>query len=356
MHSLLFVNLLTVFLSCSYQKSIPISVVKSSDTLGDTVTELGRNIMIIYQDKKDNYWFGSWETGLYRYNPSAATKTFIHFTTKDGLPHQRINEIKEDKSGNLYFNTGDGISQFDGQHFTTLKEESLSDSEWKLDPDDLWFTSSRFSGFVYRYDGKKLYRLQMPETDRGGDFMSQHKSVSSAYAVYSIYKDSKGNVWFGTGAAGACRYNGKSFDWIEEEDVTEYHNGPANGVRSIIEDSQGYFWFNSMYRYVVYGHALKQRFYNREKSIGNLDGKPDSDFYEYMSIAKDNHQTLWIATYGNGVWHYNGQNTLYYPVQFKGEDITIFSIYKDNKGDLWLGTHENGAYKFNGKTFEKFAL
>jgi len=184
----------------------------------------------------------------------------------------------------------------------------------------------------------------------------KHPIYSNPSAVYSIYKDSKGNVWFGTNPLGVFRYNGKSIDWISENDVTELHDGPANGVRSIIEDQDGYFWFNSAYRYDAYGknNTQKNTFYTREKSIGNLDGSPDSDFWEYMSIARDNRNDLWIATYWNGVWRYDGKKTTYYPVQAGGKDITMFYIYKDNHGDLWLGTHENGAYKFNGQTFERF--
>jgi len=80
----------------------------------------------------------------------------------------------------------------------------------------------------------------------------------------------------------------------------------------------------------------------------------NGDLNEYLSIAKDNNNELWIATYNAGVWRYNGQNITHYNVQDGSKEITLFSIYKDNKGDLWLGTHESGAYKFTGQTFEKF--
>ena len=57
---------------------------------GDTVKELGRSIMVVYQDKKNVYWFGSWETGVYRYDG----KSIINYTTKHGLPYNRVDEIK----------------------------------------------------------------------------------------------------------------------------------------------------------------------------------------------------------------------------------------------------------------------
>src|SRR5688572_3853140 len=338
----LFLSALTVLTSCNGQSTSQVANSTLNDHIanGDTVKELGKNIMLVYQDKKNNYWFGSWEDGLYRYDG----KTILHFASTSGLPHNRIEEIEEDTSGNIYVNTSKGICKFDGHRFTTLSATN-SNNQWKLESNDLWFKQGWDSGFVYRYDGNSLYKLQVPK----------HPNYSNPYAVYSIYKDSKGNVWFGTNPLGVCRYNGKSFDWITENDVTELHDGPANGVRSIIEDKDGYFWFNTIYRYRVYDNNTdKQTFYSREKNIGSLDGKMDGNLNEYLSIAKDNNNELWIATYRDGIWRYNGKNIIHYPVKDGTKDITVFSIYKDNYGDLWLGTHENGVYKFNGKTFEKF--
>jgi ligand-binding sensor domain-containing protein len=162
---------------------------------------------------------------------------------------------------------------------------------------------------------------------------------------------------------GAFRYNGKSFDWILQKDVVEIFNEPSegsNGVRSIIEDKEGYFWFNSKYRYKIYDtkktsvNNSDSTFYRREKSIGSLDGKNDGNLVEYLSISKDDNNELWIATYNNGVYQYNGKQITHFMVKDGSKEINLFTIYKDNQGNLWLGTPETGAYKFNGKTFERF--
>lgn len=109
--------MLTFLTSCNGQTPTTQSVIsdKSSPliSIGDTVKELGKNILLVYQDTKNNYWFGSNIDGVYRFDG----KTIIHFTTKDGLSHKRIDEIKEDKSGNIYFTPGKGICQFNGQTF-----------------------------------------------------------------------------------------------------------------------------------------------------------------------------------------------------------------------------------------------
>lgn len=325
--------------------------------IGDTVPSPDNNIMTIYQDKKNIYWFGSWVNGLYRYDGV----TVLHFTQKDGLPGNRIEEIKEDQSGIIYINTNKGICKYDGQRFISLNEAFPIENGWKLLPTDLWFKSLQHPGHVYRYSGNALYRLKLPKITPGEEFVNKHPTSPSPYIVYCIYQDSRRNVWFGTSVLGACRYNGTSFDWITEEDVTELHDGPSNGVRSIIEDKDGYFWFNSNYRYAIYEsptfrqkNATNNVFYKRIQGIGNLDGKKDSNLGEYLSIARDKSNHLWIATYRNGVYKVDEKKTQNYIVRDGLKEITLFYIYHDNQGKLWLATPENGLFTFNGNEFEKF--
>jgi ligand-binding sensor domain-containing protein len=360
---LFYLAILTSLISCSGQhtshainKNVNASIIDITKV--DTVKDLGKNIMLVYQDKKNNYWFGSWEEGLYKYDG----KTILHITTKSGFPNNRIDEIKEDNSGNVYFNTSGGIVKFDGINFQTLKVAELN-AQWKLEPNNLWFKDGWNSGNVFRYDGNFLYKIKLPKNEPGEEYVLNNPNHPNPYTVYSIYNDSKGNVWFGTGALGAFRYNGNSFDWILEKDVVEIFNEPSegsNGVRSIIEDKEGYFWFNSNFRYQI--NDLKRSslnnsdsaFYFREKSIGSLDGRHEGNLVEYLSIAKDNNNDLWIATYNNGVYHYNGKNIKPYEIKDDNKGINLYSIYKDNRGNLWLGTPESGAFIFNGYTFEKF--
>lgn len=361
----LFLTILTSLTSCNGQNNSQVKIENKNASIIDiskveTVNELGKNIMLVFQDKKNNYWFGSWEDGLYKYDG----EKILHFTTKNGLPNNRIDEIKEDNFGNIYFNTSSGIIKSDGETFHLLKITDL-DNHWKLEPNDLWFKDGWNSKFVFRYDGRCLYKLPLPKTKLGEDYILKNPNNPNPYTLYSIYEDSKDNVWFGTGALGAFRYNGKSFDWILEKDVVEIFNDPSegsNGVRSIIEDKYGYFWFNSMFRYKVYDNKkpiknnVDSTFYSRENNIGSLDGKSNGKLNEYLSITKDNNNELWVATYDDGVFHYDGKDITHFKVKDNLKKIHLFTIYKDNEGNLWLGTPETGAYKFNGQTFERFKL
>lgn len=343
MNAALLLSMLTLLISCSDQSASHSDDRALSPVTGDTVSELGKNVMVIFQDSKNNYWFGSWETGVYKYDG----KTLINYTTKHGLQNNRIDEIQEDQQGNIYFGSAhpeSSLTKFDGESFMKI-EVSPSDN-WKLQSTDQWFRSEYLTEKVIRFDGNVFHELTLPKPP----------DLNNPFEIYSIYKDRKGNIWFGTNPVGVCRYDGKSFDWITEEDVTEFRDEGANGVRSITEDRNGDFWFNTEYRYSIYDNSTlsSDNMYTRHESIGGLDGKEDSALDEYLSIARDKNDDLWFVTYRDGVWKYDGKNITHYPVQENSKDITLFSIYKDNTDDLWLGTHENGVYKFNGASFEKF--
>lgn len=291
---------------------------------------------------------------MYRYNG----KALVNFTMKDGLVSNQIRGIQEDKAGNIYFTTYEGISKFDGQAFTTLDvSASSAPTDWKLQPDDLWFAGAQDAGVVYRYDGQSLHRLEFPKTKAGDVHLAEHPRTKypnvkySPYDVFSMFKDSKGNLWFGTAILGVCRYDGQSFTWLAE---SELRNG-SFGTRSIIEDKDGRFWFcNTLHRYDVdLSDSAKPRFMKVD-GIHDVNDPKRKPFGGIMSSTMDRTGALWMATYGDGVWRYDGKSVTHYPVKDGDKAITLFTIHKDNQGVMWLGTHSAGAYKLNGKTFEKF--
>ncbi|MBU2019896.1 MAG: hypothetical protein KJ941_09645, partial [Bacteroidetes bacterium] len=135
---LLFLSILTLVTSCNGQTTKQ-QANKENIVKGDSVTELGSSIMVVYQDKKDVYWFGSWETGVYKYDG----KDLVNYTTKHGLLNNRIDEIKEDEFGNIYFGSANATSsksRFNGNNFTTLT--AVPSENWKLESTDLWFEYS----------------------------------------------------------------------------------------------------------------------------------------------------------------------------------------------------------------------
>ena len=327
--------------------------VSNSIDTGVTVTQLDKTIWTIYQDKKSNYWFGSKENGVYYYNG----QQLKHITTENGLVSNEIRGIQEDANGNIFFDTEKGVSKFDGHTFKTLQlaNPALPLNNWVLKSDDLWFRMGFKSG-AYRFDGKYLYYLKFPTSPQENMFyMKNPNTILKPYGLYTIYKDRKGYMWFGTASLGVCRYDGRTLNWHYEEQLQTTPNGGDFGTRAIFEDKNGKIWINNTrFRYVIETYGYKSVTFKKESGIGYLNKTNKMEFPFFLSITEDNKGNLWMATYENGVWKYNGKELIHYPVKDGETDVLLFTISKDNKGVLWLGTHNAGVYTFNGHSFEKF--
>lgn len=313
----------------------------------------------MFQDKNDNYWFGSDGQGVCRTDG----RTITRFTTTDGLCNDHIRGIQQHKSGDILITTLEGVSKFDGQRFVTLPVNTFDspDQGWRLDPDDVWLPLQPRQMGPYRYDGKTLHHLKFPKHAFEDEYFKGSPNLPwSPYEVYCVYKDGKGHMWFGTSNFGICRFDGKTRDWMYEKHLTEVGGGGMVGIRSIIEDQGGAFWFsNTQFRYRIAPGTTTapgngQISYEREPGIDLSDTAAGEDFFYFQSITEDENRDLWMATYGGGVWRYDGKTLTHFSVKKGATEVTIFSISKDNHGDLWLGTHEAGPYRFNGNTFEPF--
>jgi ligand-binding sensor domain-containing protein len=345
-------SICSTFSSCSGQQTF--STPEKSVEIGITVAQLDSTIWTIYQDKNSNYWFGSKENGVYYYNG----QHLKHITVKDGLASNEIRQIQEDSKGNMYFETEQGISKFDGKTFNTLHVEKTVKpaTDWTLEPDDLWFRSGFNDNGVYRFDGEYLHYLKFPKAPKEDEFKRKNNNLSiQPYGLYTLYKDRKGVMWFGTASLGLCHFDGKTLSWYYEEQLQTTPKGGDFGTRAIFEDKQGKYWINNTrFRYKLKPNTNINIDFKQEKGIGYLDEKNTVNFPFFLAITDDDDGNLWMVTHDNGVWKYNGKKLLHYPVLHEQKKVMLFTIYKDKQGVLWLGSHNAGVFKFNGQTFEKF--
>ncbi len=362
-HIIHLIYFLILFSSCNIQNTSSnledTKIQNSSSEIGTFVPKINGNPNVIFQDSKNNYWLAVKEQGAYKYDG----ENLVFYSKKDGLSSNDILGIQEDNFGSIYFDSFEGVSKFDGQKFTTLEliPSDSSKNEWKLEPNDLWFRMGWNENGPFRYDGKFLYELEFPKTEQEDIFYARYPNVSfNPYGVYSIYQDSKGFLWFGTSSLGVCRYDGKSIRWLYEEEMTMIPGGGALGIRSTLEDKDGYFWFtNTRYCYGILpgdpesGKASRIH-YKKKNGLGYIKENNEIDYPYFMSIAEGNNGDLWMATYDDGVWQNNGEKLIHYPIRNGDKTILIFSIYKDKQGMLWLVTNNDGIYKYNGTGFEKY--
>jgi len=333
-------KLLTIF-------SLFLSVLFISCKQSSTVSELGKNIRSILQDRNGNYWFGSDSEGVYRYDG----KTLIQFTFKDGLPNNQVRTIQEDKSGNIWFVTGGGICRYDGKSFTTFtdtkeKRDSLTVNGRQNTSENICFEAG---AGAYCYNGNSFSYRHLPR-------IALDTQYSNPYIVYCSYKDKSGKLWFGTQNLGVCCYDGKSFTWFTEKGLSGFV------VRALFEDKNGNLWFGNngggLFRYdgkslTNFTEESRVNNYEYEKNLN--DSVKSGNLARVWTINEDNNEDLWIGTIDLGVWRYDGKNLTHYTTKDGLTSNVINTIYKDKRGELWFGTGTD-VCKFNGKSFGKFSI
>ena len=71
--------------------------------------QISQYIRRMLQDKAGNIWFGTNGDGVCRYDG----KSFVYFTTKEGLAGDAVRAMLQDEKGIIWFATSGGISKYD---------------------------------------------------------------------------------------------------------------------------------------------------------------------------------------------------------------------------------------------------
>lgn len=89
-----------------------------------TKTTIGNPIRCVHEDGDKNLWVGTQEGGLLLF--SRKTNTFKRLTIDDGLPSNTILRMIEDREGNLWMSTYNGVCRFDKKR-KTFRNFSVND-------------------------------------------------------------------------------------------------------------------------------------------------------------------------------------------------------------------------------------
>jgi ligand-binding sensor domain-containing protein len=306
------------------------------------------NVHCGLQDKAGNLWFGTTGDGVYRYDE----KLFVHFTIHDGLTSNTIYSILEDKKGNIWFGSSEGLSRYDGKTISpipmvlkngnnlspftaAIHQPSQKNAVWRMFQDKkgtIWFGTSEG---VYTYNGSFFsYFL-----DANGP---KNQNGLKLNFIYAIVEDKSGNIWFGSGMReGISRYDGKS--------LTPLASKEFGRVNDAIEDKNGDILFASN----NHGACL-------------YDGKTLSYFTEQQGLDKhmngilrDKGGNLWFTTDGDanyaGLWRYDGKSFTRFTTKDGLNSNSVFFMLEDKSGYLWFGTRSTGLSRFDGKKFTSFS-
>lgn len=171
-------------------------------------------VRTVYPDSKGNVWFGT-RSGMIKYTASGkapVVQDFKKIFLGEKIDKGILFSIVEDPQGYLWFgNYGNGLVRFDPSENSTVTltiKDGLSDNgvlSLVLDGKYLWVGTingiNRLDVEAFNLKGEKKFRHFGKAEGFSGVEVNQN----------AILRDSKGNIWFGTGS-GAVKYD-PHYDW-----------------------------------------------------------------------------------------------------------------------------------------------
>ncbi len=284
------------------------ATVFSSDTI------IHHNTTYLYHTKDGDLWAGTYGQGLLRYRGHEP----LIYRAPGLLPDNHILALLEDREGNLWVGTQNGLLRLSSSVVSTVATGLPGAPESiKTIYDDreggIWMTT--LSGRLYRLHRSKPTLPALPVGLAGA-------------IVRTIFRDTTGALWIGTDGEGASK--------ITSNGVVKYtmKQGLINDfVRAFCESRDGSIWIGTDSGLSRWRRGTFQNFHTTEGlAYGSI-----------RALLEDRAGDLWIATDG-GVSRFHGGAMIRDPrlVALSGEKV--WAMHEDPDGGLWFGTRGAGLF------------
>jgi signal transduction histidine kinase/ligand-binding sensor domain-containing protein len=298
-------------------------------------------------------------------NPALDVNQYAHTSWKirDGFSKGSISSIAQTPDGYLWLGTQFGLLRFDGVKNVPwrppLDQQLPSDTIMGLlvaRDGTLWIgtlkgLASWKDGKLTQYtelSGQYIYKLLEDHEGtvwvaggaattgrlcaiRNGNVQCYGEDGSLGRAAFSLYEDSKVNLWVGV----------KEGLWRWKPGAQKFYSlpGEPNGIRGLGEDTDGTLlvgWNGGIQRFV----DGKTEAYPLARITGQLTAK---------RILRDRDGGLWIGTQESGLVHvHQGRNDSFAASDsLSGDDV--YTLFEDREGDIWVATI-NGLDRFRDFT------
>ena len=188
--------------------------------------------------------------------------------------------------------------------------------------------------------------------------ISQITGTGEGNLFYSLFRDSRGNYWFG-GTNGLIRFNSitgnqSNVAWYKMGDKD--HPLTHSRIRHIYEDKDSMLWIATDGSLNRYDYSTRQFIhYNIVDSTGTCN----TNWAYYL--FEDDHGQLWIATCLGGIFVVNKQKLIQsqtgnyvadynYSTRNGLSGMFINQIVPDHEGNVWVLLYNNGIDKIDTRT------
>lgn len=301
---------------------------------------------------------------------------FSYISINEGLSQSTVFSIEQDKRGNMWFATYDGLNKYDGYAFTVYQHDEddpnsiandisrivITDSEGRLwigTRDGLSYydeVKDQFKNFFYEKKGKRLQVNGIAEMTpstllistsegltvfdvREGKFMDDLLSMSMHKLIATTLYKQGNQIYIGTIDEGLYSY---SISQKSLAKVTPLLDKVQ--IQAILQQSPTRIWVATEGSGLFLINPKTKDI--RKYLHSSTDPKSISSNY-IRSLAIDSQNRLWIGTFNDlNIYHEGTDSFVAYssnPVENGSlSQRSVRSIFMDSQGGMWLGTYFGG--------------
>ncbi len=166
--------------------------------------------------------------------------TIEHITSNDGLSHNVIRDILQDKTGFIWFGTLNGIDRFDGYKFKRLKPEAGNINSLSSGMIISLYEDKR--GYIWVKTSNNIFQCYDPYRERFIPLLNNNGLTSAHYS--SSYEDRQNNVWLFSNESGCIRFSFSKGNIISRKYTSSVPKDPipSNNISDIFQDSRDNTW------------------------------------------------------------------------------------------------------------------
>lgn len=161
---------------------------------------------------------------------------FESITTRDGLSHNTVRYIMQDKQGFIWISTVNGLNCYDGHKFISMHPEFKTPS---LTENNIKHTIEDNNGCIWIHSTSKFVSCYNTHAESFVDYAG--KGEERDYKKIAVFTN--GDVWLWGTENGACRVhyvNNKTIPTLYDT-----HNIGTNAITFVLEDSSGQLWMGT---------------------------------------------------------------------------------------------------------------
>jgi ligand-binding sensor domain-containing protein/signal transduction histidine kinase len=278
-----------------------------------------KEIKALLPDDEGNIWIGSETEGLAFFDGN----DFTTYKDENGVVSASLLSLMKDREENIWIGTRNGILRLNPKnpflHYTSASGLTHDIFGITQDPVNQKFWLASYGHGLYEFDGKKFknYNFQKGLKDN---------------CHFTIIPDRKGRMWLASARNGVFYTNNGKFEQLVPDTVL-----PNERIFGILEDSRGRLWFATRTHGAAMWDGKNIRYWNPSNST--LSGS-------VIALAEIPGSGIWTGNIDGGVSVIADDKAyrLFSQDDSLAKIMTRAIAYTDNK-TIWLGTAGAGLVK-----------